>query len=429
MSEPVTSLYVHVPFCARKCQYCAFYSEPINPLLADRYLAALIREMEMASTDLAPQTVYFGGGTPTLLTVTQWERLFQAMDRLRLRGAAEWTVECNPGTLTTRQAEYLRRQGMNRISLGLQSLDDQFLERLGRIHTRAIACAAYDRLRRAGFQNINIDLMFAIPGQTLDSWQQTLRAALEMDSEHLSCYEVTYEEDTPLFEQLQAGRFSVDENLASDMYEALVAQAGEAGFHQYEVSNFARHRPTNPPTESKLEFLAQSSERAPDVPSPSRIARPGKPVVKHRQDAAMLAPDEIPSLACRHNVNYWRGGAFYGLGPSATSYVRGRRSRNWADTARYCEQLECGIQPVESAEELPPLARAGEIAAFGLRLTAGWPFALFQQVTGFDLRSEWVGEMEKLLQLEYGQMDANGFRLTTRGLRFADWVAEQFLRP
>ena len=408
---PITSLYVHVPFCVRKCHYCAFYSEPVDPRLSERYVAALIREMDLVSADLRPETVYFGGGTPSLLTLKQWENVLAAMTRLRWLGAAEWTVECNPGTLTEDKARWWRERGINRVSLGLQSLDDALLERLGRIHTRAMAGESYDLLRRAGFQNVNVDLMFAIPGQTMASWRATVSEALALGSEHLSCYEVTYEEDTRLYEQLRAGRFTVNDDLACDMYEALADQAGAAGFCQYEVSNFARHQPLNPPAPGIGEYAG--SNPGPE-PSPARF------------DCTSAA--EIPGLACRHNVNYWRGGSFYGLGPSASSYVRGCRGRNWADTRRYCERLERGERPVESVEELPPLARAGELAAFGLRLNAGWPFAEFQQITGFDLRREWAAEIARLIDLGYGQMDADRFLLTNRGLRFADWVAEQFLR-
>src|SRR5665213_960170 len=182
--------------------------------------------------------------------------------------------------------------------------------------------------------------MFAIPGQTMAMWRSTLNEAVALGSEHLACYEVIYEEDTPLFAQLQAGKISTDEELACAMYDELLCAATAGGFHQYEIANFAR-----------------------DLSG---------------------VPGELPHRACRHNVNYWRGGSFYGLGPSASEYVRGARSRNWSNTTLYCEQLERGKRAVESSEQLDPLARAGEIAAFGLRMTAGWPLVQFQRRTGFD---------------------------------------------
>ncbi|MBE0543153.1 MAG: radical SAM family heme chaperone HemW [Verrucomicrobia bacterium] len=385
---PVSSLYIHVPFCAQKCAYCAFYSEPSGGDLINRYVNALEREMEMVGSDLRPKTIFFGGGTPSLLNLRQWQQVFSAMQRLNLLGAEEFTVECNPATVSLDKACLLREHGVNRISMGVQSLNEPLLDRLGRIHTREMVFKSFDLLRRAGFDNVNLDLMFAIPGQTLEVWRETLDEALALGSEHLSSYEVIYEEDTPLFLQLKARKFDTDEDLACAMYEALVERATAAGFRQYEVANFAREQPPNP--------------------HPSTFS--------------------LPARACRHNVNYWRGGSFYGLGPSATSYVRGVRTKNWSNTPLYCEQLAQGKRAIESREELPPLARAGETAAFGLRMVAGWPYEDFQQTTGHDLRTEWANDMDSLIVRGWGRRSVDGFQLTHEGLRFADAAAEMFLR-
>lgn len=390
----VTSLYVHVPFCVRKCGYCAFYSEPAGEETINRYVAALTCELRRVAPTLKPRTVFCGGGTPSLLNFRQWKRFLDAMERLGLLGATEWTVECNPATLSKDKARLWRDYGVNRLSLGVQSLDAALLDRLGRVHSREQVFTSFDLLRNAGFDNVNLDLLFAIPGQSLAVWQATLREALAMDSEHLSCYEVIYEEDTPLFTQLHAGRFAVDENLACTMYEELMQQAASADFHRYEIANFARA-------------------------ARGRSSRSGE---------APLS-GELPAFACQHNVNYWRGGDFFGLGPSATTYVRGVRTKNMSNTLRYCDSLEGGGRPLASREALPPLARAGETAAFGLRMVAGWPFAEFQRVTGFDLRGEWAAEMRALEERGWGTRDAHGFRLTAAGLRFADAAAEMFLRP
>ena len=388
----VASLYIHVPFCAQKCAYCAFYSEPSGRELVNRYVAALIRELEMVAGDLKPRTIFFGGGTPSLLNLRQWEQILRALERLDLLGAEEFTVECNPATISSDKAKLLRDFGVNRISMGVQSLDENLLERLGRIHTRGMVFKSFDILRRAGFDNLNFDLMFAIPGQTMAIWRDTLNEAVAMQSEHLSSYEVIYEDDTPLFAQLQAGKFATNEDLACAMYEELVECATAAGFQQYEVANFARDERTT-------------------IQSPN---------------ARLQTP--IPKFACRHNVNYWRGGSFYGLGPSATSYVRGVRTKNWSNTQLYCEQLEKGKRAVESREELPPLLRAGETAAFGLRMVAGWPFEKFQRTTNFDLRDEWAAEMNQLVERGWAEILPDSFRLTPQGLRFADAAAELFLR-
>ena len=383
-AQAVASLYLHVPFCARKCDYCAFYSETASGQLVNRYVAALIREMQLVADDLNPRTIFFGGGTPSLLNLRQWEQILKAMGRLNLLGAAEWTVECNPATISLDKARLLRAGGVNRISMGVQSLNQELLDRLGRVHSREMVFKSFAVLRQAGFDNVNIDLMFAIPGQTLEIWRQTLTEALAFGSEHLSCYEVIYEEDTPLYAQLQSGQFDVDEDLACAMYEELLESAAKVGFRQYEIANFARP-------------LSGTSV-------------------------------EIPDRACQHNVNYWRGGSFYGLGPGATSYVRGARAKNWANTVFYCEQLEQGRRAIESREQLAPLARAGETAAFGLRMNTGWPFEEFQAATGYDLRQEWAAEMDQLALQGWGKIEVERFRLTRQGLRFADAAAEQFLR-
>ena len=216
--SPIESLYVHVPFCAHKCSYCAFYSEASSGEVMTRYVAALVREMEIVAHDLKPKTIFFGGGTPSILNLRQWETILRAMERLNLLGAEEFTVECNPATVSLDKAKLFRDFGVNRASMGVQSLDEKLLERIGRIHSREQVFKSFDTLRKAGFENLNVDLMFAIPTQTMEIWRDTLREAIAMQSEHLSTYEVIYEDDTPLFHQLQAGEFSVDEDLACDMY-------------------------------------------------------------------------------------------------------------------------------------------------------------------------------------------------------------------
>ena len=406
-AKSVTSLYVHVPFCAHKCEYCAFYSEAAKGDRVNRYIASLVREMERVAGDLKPTAVFFGGGTPSLLNLRQWKQILIAMGRLNLLGAAEWTVECNPATVSLDKARLLRAFGVNRISIGVQSLDENVLSRLGRIHGREMVFKSFDILRKAGFDNVNLDLMFAIPGQTLGIWRATLTEALALGSEHLSCYEVIYEEDTPLFAQLQAGQFDVDEELACAMFDELLERASAAGFRQYEVANFARDaRKEN----GVMECWSAETSAGRRVNTPS---------LQH----------SIPAFACRHNINYWRGGSFYGLGPSATGYVRGVRTKNWSNTILYCEQIEKGRRAIESHEELAPLARAGEMAAFGLRMNAGWPFDQFQQTTGFDLRDEWADEMSQLVDRGWGCIELDGFRLSKQGLRFADAAAQVFLRP
>jgi oxygen-independent coproporphyrinogen-3 oxidase len=350
----------------------------------------MVRELEMLPP-FEPRTIFFGGGTPSLLNLKQWEQVGEALRKLKLIPAKEWAVECNPATVSTDKAQLLRSLGVNRVSMGVQSFDEALLDRLGRIHSRDQVFKSFETLRAAGFENMNLDLMFAIPGQTMEVWKQTLAEAVRLGPEHLSCYEVIYEEDTPLFAQLKAREFDVDEELACDMHEELVQFAAAHGYNQYEVANFAKHKGASPVS-------------------------------------------DVPSHACKHNINYWRGGFYYAVGPSAAGYEPvseqrgGVRTRNWANTEMYCDLVERGQRPLESREELPPLKRAGEIAAFGLRMNAGWPFETFRERTGFDLRQNWAAEMDRLIQDGMAQISNNHFQLTPRGLRFADAAGAEFLR-
>lgn len=387
-SDAVESIYIHVPFCAHKCEYCAFYSHAPGEGLVDRYVRALVTELEMVRPEPA-RTIFFGGGTPSILNIRQWTELLRAMERLGLTTAEEWTVECNPATVSEDKAKLLRDFGVNRVSMGVQSLDEKFLERLGRIHSREQVFKSFDILRKAGFDNLNIDLMFAIPGQTMDIWKSTLREALDVGSEHLSSYEVIYEQDTPLFAQLQAGEFDVNEDLACDMHEELVSYAAARGYRQYEVANFARDLAGN--------------------------------------------KSDTPALACKHNINYWRGGFYHAFGPSAAGFVPGEngapmRTKNWSNTTMYCELIEKGQRPIESREILTLDRRAGEIAAFGLRMNSGWPLERFERVTGFDLQRNWKDEIEALTARGWAVLEPDRFRLTPQGLRFADAAGQEFLR-
>ncbi|MDX1953389.1 MAG: radical SAM family heme chaperone HemW [Verrucomicrobiota bacterium] len=386
---PVTSLYLHVPFCAHKCEYCAFYSHAPSGDLVNRYIQAVIKELELVAAQVKPRTIFFGGGTPSLLNLQQWGAVLKAMERLNLLGATEWTVECNPATVSLDKAKLLRDFGVNRVSMGVQSFDPALLERLGRIHSREMVFKSYDTLRAGGFSNINLDLMFGIPGQTMKIWHDTLKEAVHLAPEHLSSYEVIYEEDTPLFQQLQAGEFEVNEELACEMYDALLHVAGENGYTQYEVANF------------------------------------GSGALNHG----------VPEFACKHNLNYWQGGFYVAVGPSAcgfepdgTGNSLGIRTRNWSNTQMYCELIEKGTRAIESTERLDNLHRASEIAAFGLRMNTGWKLGHFTELTGYNLQQEWKNEIEDLTSRGWAVLRNDQFHLTSKGMRFADAAAELFLR-
>ena len=381
----IESVYLHVPFCAKKCEYCAFYSEGTDGARIERYVQSLLSEIKSVATLAAPKTVFFGGGTPSLLKLDQWRRIFKVFHEVSWDQAAEFTIECNPATVSPAKAGLFREHGVNRVSMGVQSLNEGLLERLGRVHTRDMVFRSYQTLRDAGFENINLDLMFAIPGQTMEMWRQTLAEILELQSDHLSCYEVIYEQDTPLFEQMQAGEFDVDEAVASEMYEVLVQTLEQEGFEQYEIANFAR----------KI---------------------PGK-------------SEDIPTRACRHNVNYWVGGEYLGLGPAAAGHVAGERYQNWSNTDLYCEAIEKGRLPRDSGERLNGLAKASETAAFSLRMNRGIDLASFQTRTGFEFQEAWQSESQQLVDQGWGEYVDGTFRLTRQGFRFADAAAAELLKP
>ena len=383
-ASPIRSLYVHVPFCAQKCSYCAFYSHKPDVNTVDRYVSAVVTELGGLEGQVQLDTIFFGGGTPSILNLRQWERVFRALDNLSKNVGFEFSVECNPATVSPDKAALLKERGVNRISMGVQSFDSKLLDELGRIHTRDMVFRSYDILKNAGFVSINLDLMFAIPGQDMKIWNATLDEAIALQSEHLSCYEVIYEEDTALYARLNAGEFSVNEELAADMYERLIERSSAAGFRQYEVANFAR---------------------------------------------SGVADSDIPGHACRHNVNYWRGGAWYGAGPSAAGFLDGVRVKNVSSTELYCDYILGGRSAVIERDELSAIDRAAEILAFGLRMNVGWGIGEFREVTGFDVREHWRDVVEQLTVRGWLDVGADRLKLTALGHRFADAAAAEFLSP
>ena len=374
MRNLVRHLYVHIPFCAAKCDYCAFYSEPAQGERVERLLAALEREIEKVAARLEPETIFFGGGTPSILTEKQFERLLSWLESQipnPKSEIAEWTVEMNPATVSLEKARLLRSFGVNRASLGVQSFELAALRNDG----WWMAHESIATLRAAGFDNLNLDFIFAIPSQTPAQWEQTLRRAIALEPQHLSTYELTYEDDTPLFRQLQAHDVArLDEATATGMFERMLELTAEAGLRQYEISNIAR-----------------------------------------------------PGCECRHNLNAWRGGDYVGVGPSACGYVDGWRYRNVPDIDAYVARIERGEPPTDHVERLSPRARAGELAAFALRMNEGISATAFEQQTGFRLDRLWPDALRDLAGQKLVEWDGERLRLTPRGRLLADSVAEAFI--
>jgi oxygen-independent coproporphyrinogen-3 oxidase len=278
----------------------------------------------------------------------------------------EWTIECNPSTVSTEKAKLFREFGVNRISIGVQALDDDLLDVIGRVHSVEAAVGSYRKLRDAGFDNINLDLMFGLPGQTMEHWRNTLEKAIALQPEHLSTYCLIFEEHTHFWSLLQEGLVKPDEELELKMYETGIDTLAAAGYRQYEISNFAK-----------------------------------------------------PGRECAHNIAYWEGKDYLGFGPSACSTVGDRRWQNIPDTERYVAGLRAGDPVLAYTEPLTPELRVAERAAFGMRMNAGVPAEL--------VRGRWDNQIAELLSAELVQWRNGRLQPTQRGILFADEVAAEFV--
>ncbi len=387
---PTAGLYVHIPFCRSKCRYCDFCSYPGLDALWRDYLAAVALEAAQAGHTLPWErmtfdTVFIGGGTPTLLPAEGLAALLANLRRaLPILPAAEISIEANPGTVERAGLAVLRAVGYNRLSLGVQSLDDGELALLGRTHTAGEARAALAAAREAGFDNVNLDLIFGLPGQTLASWRATLAGALALAPEHLSLYALTVEEGTPLAADIAAGRLPTpDDDLAADMYEHAEA-ALAANYAHYEISNWARRTPGDP------EF----------------------------------GP---PRLACRHNLVYWHNERYLGLGAAAHGYDGRHRMANTADVAEYVAHMGARQSALAESEATDRAREMGETMMLTLRLAEGMAWAEFAGRFGVELRAVYGQTIDELAEDGLLQADERGIRLTPRGRLLGNRVFGAFL--
>ncbi|UCG32438.1 MAG: radical SAM family heme chaperone HemW [Phycisphaerales bacterium] len=385
----ILGLYVHVPFCTTKCGYCDFYSVPLRGRAVGQVVRAMIREAEIRalSVDIGPDTVMLGGGTPTVLPDSELQGLLTAIQRhFPTDCLREFTVEANPANLDASRARLLRELGADRVSIGAQSFQPRDLAVLERDHEPATIQKAVRAARGAGFRSLNLDLIFGIPGQTLAGWLDTLRRALDLGSDHLSCYGLTYEPGTSLTGRRDSGHVQpCDEQLEADMFCATIDALTAAGFEHYEISNYAR-----------------------------------------------------PGQRCLHNLSYWHNRPYVGIGPSAASYLHGERTRNVPDVDRYVELIDHTGDATEEREQLDTLARAGETAMLGLRMTRGIDVVDFQRRTGFDPRVlfrtairhfQSLGLLECVVAAGNAGCPTEYVRLTREGLLKANTVMAQFVNP
>jgi len=377
-------LYIHIPFCPQKCFYCDFNSYVLDQRVVGDYLAALHSEIDAwgrriqreHKSPLAVQTVFFGGGTPTTLLSDRIGEILEQLKRwFPLERDAEITVEANPGTMDAEKFFGLKALGVNRLSMGIQSFDDHYLTELGRVHTASEAVEAYHAARVAGFDNLSFDLIFALPRQTLEHWQETLNQALKLSPEHISLYSLTIEEGTRFFELHRRGRLPLpDEETDARMYEYCLDILPEHGYEQYEVSNFAR-----------------------------------------------------PGYRCRHNQIYWRNEPYLGFGAGAAGYWQGTRYLNHRPLKRYIADALQGRFPIASQECLPLEATMGETMLLGLRMMDGVSRPTFRERFGIDPADRFAPAVRKLTDRGLLDVDDHCIRLTRRGLLLADTVQAEFI--
>ncbi|MCA9284610.1 MAG: radical SAM family heme chaperone HemW [Phycisphaerales bacterium] len=372
----IDAVYVHVPFCFHKCHYCDFYSFVDRQDRQGVFVDRLIEEMTAAAHGWsAPlDSIFVGGGTPTLLAPPHWKRLLASMRSvLPLSTSLEFTVEANPETVTPELAEVLAAGGVNRASIGAQSFEPRHLQTLERWHDPASVVRAAGILREAGIDNINLDLIFGIPGQRLEEWYDDLDAALALGPSHLSCYGLTYEANTAMTRRLEAGAFErIDDALEAEMYGAARTRLAAAGFEQYEISNWAR--------------------------------RAGNGI-----------------RACRHNLAYWRSRNWWPLGPSASGHVEGWR---WKNVPRLGDYLDASPwPPIGDVEHLDDDGQVGERLMLGLRLNEGIAAAELKMLLARGARG---GQRRAAFERHTtsGLLEWNGdrLRLTPRGQLLADTV-------
>lgn len=353
-------IYLHIPFCQRRCSYCDFFSTTQSHR-KEAYIQALLREMAVRSNELITpvQTIYLGGGTPSQLTIEQLRTLLQGLQQhFNTTQVQECTLEANPDDLTPEYLAALRQMGFNRLSMGVQSFSDSYLQLMNRRHTAQEAKDAFYNARQAGFDNISIDLMYGLPNQTRQDWQRTLDTAMQLRPEHLSAYHLTYEEGTPMYRLLDQ---AVDEEVSNEFFWLLKDTLQQAGYEHYEISNFAQ-----------------------------------------------------PGYRSQHNSNYWKGVAYVGLGAGAHSYD-GQSVRSWNP-----DNLELYIQGIyeREGEHLTPQDQYNELVMTRLRTCEGVP----EQAIPDALRKQWNIRVDKWLKESYLERCNNFVRLTKKGIFVSDSI-------
>ncbi len=373
----MAGIYIHIPFCKQRCNYCAFYSTTLYNI-RERYVDALCKEIAMRkeyATNAPIETIYFGGGTPSTLTLEQLQKICNTIyDVHSVSPTAEVTIECNPDDLTPEFLTQLRRLPFNRISMGVQSFNDTQLKRLGRRHNADKARQAVKNAREAEYDNISIDLIFALPGSTLSDWEHDLESAIALRPDHLSAYNLTYEEGTPLHSALERGDFtelSEEENV--EQFQMLITKLKEAGYRHYEISNFA-----------------------------------------------------LPGRESRHNSSYWNDTPYIGIGAAAHSYNGTSRQWNVADIQEYIKGIESN-NPNFEIEELTEEERYNDTILTRLRTSKGLPLAWMKERFSEKLYNYLLRSAEKEIALGNLKKENGSLSLTEKGIFISDAVIRELI--
>lgn len=373
LPEETAGLYIHVPFCREKCRYCGFYSERLGDHDPNALVAALLKELDRYQAAESVRTAYLGGGSPTSLPLDLLAKLVATVTT-HWPALEEFTVECNPGQVDERMLSMLRRHGVNRISLGVQSFHPEELTFLGRRHSVEQAIDSVRLAQKLGFDNVSIDLIFAIPGSTLASWQRCLQAAVELGVQHISAYSLSFEPGTPLEAARRAGQiWRVDEEADRAMYELAIDVLHSAGYDQYEISNFAR-----------------------------------------------------PGYACRHNLGYWQNRPYIGIGPAAGSYWQGTRRMNHANISQYIQRIEAGLDAYDRCERPGADDRVCETAVLSLRTRDGVDLGAFARATGADFQRVFEAPLRRYSRSGLMEICDDRVRLTRKALAVADSILCDF---
>jgi oxygen-independent coproporphyrinogen III oxidase len=376
-SMATTGIYIHIPFCRSRCSYCDFATGLFEADLAARYVQALADEIQRGSLSSSIDTIYFGGGTPSLLNPAQLEKLLNAVsNKFSVEDDVEVTMEMNPGTVTPDVLRDFRSLGVNRASFGAQTFDDDELARLGRSHDAAQILTTYSDLRSAGFDNISFDLIAGLPGQCLDRWQHNVERALSLRPEHLSFYLLEVHEGTPLAEHIRRGiQPKPDEDLTAVMYAQMLERAEAAGYQHYEISNLC-----------------------------------------------------LPGFPSRHNTKYWTGAPYFGFGCSAHSYDgRKRRWANERDINRYVQAIESRTSPVVEEQLLSAAEIRSEAVFLGMRMMRGVDAKRYQDLFGIDLYAAHDSDLARFIDAGLVEIDGDLVRLTRAGALMSNEVFAAFV--